>query len=82
MVKSLEAFQAGSVDNFRFYFEKVQDMGVFSMTHLVKQNKYSIFFDELIFSEQFIYKELPILSNLYFSKDVEVNRMKLYFKEG
>lgn len=51
MVKSLEAFQAGSVDNFRFYFEKMQDMGVFSMIHLVKQNKYSIFFDELVFSE-------------------------------
>jgi len=55
MVKALEAFQAGSQDNFRFYYEKVWDMGSFSLIYMVKQNEYSIFFDELIVPEKFIF---------------------------
>ena len=45
MIKSIEAFQAGSSDNFRFYYEKVLDMDGFAMMSLVKQNDYELFFD-------------------------------------
>jgi hypothetical protein len=38
MIKALEAFQAGSGDGFRFYYEKVWDMGPFSLMYMIKQN--------------------------------------------
>lgn len=82
MNKALQAYQAGSLDNFRFGYEKVYDIGTYSLLHLIQQNEYCIFYDEIVFPEEYIYKMLPPLSNIYFEREVHSNRIKLYLKEG
>lgn len=66
MNSALESFEAGSAGKFRFSYERVKDIGdSFSLLYLVQQNEYGIFYDEIIFPEEFIYGEMKVLSSSY-----------------
>lgn len=78
---ALEGFEAG-VGGFRFFYEKVRNIGPFSIQTLILQNQYSLFFEEIIFPEDYIYDHCKIISTKYFQTNVAENRVVLYRKEG
>jgi hypothetical protein len=66
---ALESFESG-VGGFRYFYEKVRNIGDFSIQTLVLQNEYSLFFEEIIFPEDYIYEHCKLISTKYFQATV------------